>query len=49
MGSHFASIAVEVHQVVRTLDGAVRSDRMVRHVYQFDGGLIARMDIEDNL
>jgi ketosteroid isomerase-like protein len=40
-------IAVEVHQVVRNLDGAVLSDGRVRHVYTFRDGLVARMDIAE--
>ncbi|HEU5401092.1 MAG TPA: NTP transferase domain-containing protein [Terriglobales bacterium] len=39
-------ILVAVHQVIRDLAGKVTSDRMVRHVYTFRDGLIARMDIE---
>jgi hypothetical protein len=38
-------VAVEVHQIVRDRAGAVRSDRLVRHVYTIEGGLIRRMDI----
>lgn len=38
-------VAVEVHQIVRDLAGAVRSDRLVRHVYVIEGGLVRRMDI----
>jgi len=36
---------VDVHQVVRDLDGVVIADQHLRHVYTFGGGLIARMDI----
>jgi hypothetical protein len=39
-------IVADVHQVVRDLDGAVLSDRHVRHVYTLRDGLVARMDIE---
>ena len=39
--------AVDVHQVVRDLAGSVLNDRMVRHVYQFKGELVCRMDIEE--
>jgi len=39
-------VVVEVHQVIRTLDGAVLSDGRVRHVYRFKNGLIARLDVE---
>ncbi|HZB34586.1 MAG TPA: nuclear transport factor 2 family protein [Gaiellaceae bacterium] len=40
-------IAVDVHQVVRDLDGAVLSDDRVRHVYTLHDGLVERMDIEE--
>ena len=40
-------IAVDVHQVVRDLDGAVLSDGRVRHVYTLHDGLVERMDIEE--
>jgi len=38
-------IAVDVHQVVRGLDGAVLADRTVTHVYAFRDGLVERMDV----
>jgi hypothetical protein len=38
-------VVVDVHQVVRDLDGAVIADQRVQHVYTFSAGLIARMDI----
>jgi hypothetical protein len=38
---------VEVHQVVRDLDGTVLVDQIVRHKYLIQNGLIARMDIEE--
>lgn len=41
-------IVVGVHQVVRTLAGQVASDRRLKHVYRFTGGLIAAMDIREN-
>jgi hypothetical protein len=40
-------VAVEVRQIVRTLDGAVISDGHVIHVYEMRGGLVARMDVEE--
>jgi hypothetical protein len=40
-------LAVEVHQTVRALDGTTLSEGDVRHVYRFDGDLIARMDVEE--
>jgi hypothetical protein len=39
-------VEVQVHQLVRDLDGAVLADGMVRHVYEMRSGLVARMDIE---
>jgi hypothetical protein len=38
-------ITVDVHQVVRDLDGNVVSDGHVKHVYTFRDGLIAHMEI----
>jgi ketosteroid isomerase-like protein len=38
-------IVVDVHQVVRDLDGNLLLDGMVQHVYLIEGGLILRMDI----
>jgi hypothetical protein len=38
-------IVVDVHQVVRDLDGSVIADQRVQHVYSISAGLIARMDI----
>ncbi len=40
-------VVVDVHQVVRTLDGAVVADERVEHVYTIRDGLIARMDIRE--
>jgi hypothetical protein len=40
------SIAVEVAQTVRGLDGAVVAESRVIHVYVLRDGLIARMDVE---
>jgi hypothetical protein len=39
-------VVVDVHQVVRDLEGAVLSDGRVRHAYTFRDGLVERMDIE---
>ncbi len=36
---------VRVHQVVRDLEGNVRSDSLVEHVYWFEGGLVTAMEI----
>jgi ketosteroid isomerase-like protein len=40
-------IAVGVHQVVRDLSGKVLMDRMVRHVYSLQEGLISGMEIQE--
>jgi ketosteroid isomerase-like protein len=40
-------IAVDVHQVVRSLEGEVLADRRVVHVYSLRDGLVERMDVED--
>jgi organic hydroperoxide reductase OsmC/OhrA len=40
-------IAVDVHQIVRDLDGAVQADNLVIHTYTLGpDGLVARMDAE---
>jgi ketosteroid isomerase-like protein len=39
------NIAVDVHQVIRDLNGNVLKDQIVQHVYSFRDGLIERMDI----
>lgn len=39
-------VVVDVHQVVRNLDGDVLVDQELRHVYTFSEGLVIRMDIE---
>jgi hypothetical protein len=36
---------VDVHQVVRNRAGNVTGDQRVQHVYEFQDGLIRRMDI----
>jgi hypothetical protein len=38
-------IVVDVHQVVRDLSGRVVTDRMVRHIYLVESGLIRHMEI----
>ena len=40
------SMAVEVHQVVRDLEGKLLLDETVRHVFRIEGGLVTRFDIE---
>jgi hypothetical protein len=39
-------VSVDVHQVVRSLDGDVVSEGHVTHVYSFREGLVERMEIE---
>jgi hypothetical protein len=41
------SVAVEIDQTVRALDGSVIAENRVRHVYALRDGLIARMDVEE--
>jgi len=41
----FGRVVVDVHQVVRNLEGVVVLDQMVRHVYVMEKGLIKGMDI----
>jgi ketosteroid isomerase-like protein len=38
-------VAVEVHQVVRSLDGELLADERVTHIFTFDDGEITRFDI----
>lgn len=38
-------VDVEVHQVVRDLDGNLLKDHIVRHIYAFEDGLIKSMEI----
>jgi hypothetical protein len=39
------SVAVEVHQVIRDLSGAVVADGHVVHVYELRDGLVTRMSV----
>ncbi len=39
---------VEVHQVVRDMDGGLLLDRMVKHSYMIENGLIRSMEIEES-
>ena len=39
------SIAVDVHQVVKDLDGAILTEGRVTHVYELRDGLVTRMDV----
>jgi hypothetical protein len=38
---------VEVHQVVRNLDGKILVDQMVQHVYDIRGSLVQSMEIRN--
>ena len=38
---------VDVHQVVRDLEGTVVADNMVEHVYRLRDGLVERMDVRE--
>jgi hypothetical protein len=40
-------VVVDVHQVVRQMDGTVLFDRMVEHVYALEGGLVRGMEIRE--
>jgi len=40
-------VDVEVHQVVRDLDGKLLGDGVVVHRYELRDGLVARMDVEE--
>ena len=40
-------IAVDVHQIVRSLDGEPIADNRVIHAYTFRDGLVVRMDVEE--
>ena len=38
-------IVVEVHQIVRDLEGDVLADQMVGHIFQIENGLVRQFDI----
>src|SRR4051794_12739039 len=40
-------VIVEVHQVVRDLNGTLLADKKVGHVFRFENGLVKRFDIRD--
>lgn len=42
------TIAVEVHQVIRSLDGDVLNDRRVVHTYEVSDGLLSRMTVTES-
>jgi hypothetical protein len=39
------TVEVTVHQTVRDLKGSILSDKMVRHIFRMQQGLIRRFDI----
>jgi ketosteroid isomerase-like protein len=41
------AIVVEVHQVIRDMDGKLLADRMVEHIYRIRDGLIESMQIRE--
>jgi hypothetical protein len=41
----WAKTIVDVHQVVRNLNGNLLADRMVTHIFRVEGELIRRFDI----
>ena len=44
---HEGQIVVEVHQVVRDLEGKLLADKNVGHLFRIEDGLIRRFDIRD--
>jgi hypothetical protein len=38
-------VVVEVHQIVRDLQGKLLADQMVGHIFQIENGLVRRFDI----
>src|SRR6266436_1177416 len=38
-------VIVDVHQIVRDLNGFVKNDRIVKHIFTLDGGLISKFEI----
>jgi ketosteroid isomerase-like protein len=43
--SNGSRVLVDVHQVVRAMDGTVIVDQMVKHVFTFEGGLVRIFEI----
>jgi ketosteroid isomerase-like protein len=41
-------IAVDVHQVVRNLEGDLLVDTMVQHIYSMSDGLVTAMEIKES-
>ncbi len=46
-GGDEGQIVVEVHQVVRDLEGNLLADKIVGHLFRIKDGLIQRFDIRD--
>ncbi len=42
-------VIVEVHQLIKSMEGATISDSVVYHSYSFIGGRISRMDITSDV
>ncbi len=42
-------VLVAVHQVIRALDGSIRSNTHIAHAYAFDGPLITSMHVYPNM
>ncbi len=42
-------VLVTVHQVIRALDGSIRSNTHIAHAYTFEGPLIASMHVYANM
>ncbi|MGA8029503.1 MAG: hypothetical protein WB992_20365 [Bryobacteraceae bacterium] len=40
-------VVVEVHQVVRDLNGKLLADKKVGHVFRIENGLVKRFDIQN--
>ena len=40
-------VIVNVHQVIRELNGKIMFDRMVEHIYSFEDGLVRGMEINE--
>jgi hypothetical protein len=38
-------VVVEVHQIVRDLQGRLLADQMVGHIFEIENGLVRRFDI----
>ena len=44
---HEGQVVVDVHQVVRDLEGNLLADKTVGHLFRIEDGLIRRFDIRD--